>query len=263
MYKCAHYPSLLHTITTKDHLFSGKYTIDPYQNCEFGCRYCDSAQDATIYIKINAVEQLQQELPMKKKGMIIIGSVHDPYQPIEQSYQLTRSLLKSIAEQGFSCHILTKSSLVLRDVDVLSNMKTCLVTISIPSLNESTTNIFEKRVPPPSERLKVVQQLSNSGITTGVAIIPVLPFIVENELEEAVKIAKDHDAHYLLYKHLELRGDQKARYLEVIKTYFPRLLQHYEQLYNNKHMPNEEYLQNLKDTMASYCKHYSIPNKIE
>lgn len=263
VYKCVHYPSLLHTITTTDHLFSGTYTLDPYQNCEFRCRYCDSAEDTTVYIKANAVDQLQQELPTKKKGMIIVGSVHDPYQPIEASYCLTQSLLKVIKEEEFPCHILTKSSLILRDIDVLSTMNECLATISIPTLNESITNIFEKRVPTPSERLQVVQKLSNSGVIAGVAVIPILPFIVEKELGGLVKEAKDHDAHYILHKHLELRGDQKAKYLEVIKTYFPRLMSHYEQLYNNQYMPHKKYLQDLENMMASYCKHYNIPNKIE
>lgn len=263
IYKCSHYPSLLHTITRKDHLFSGDYTLDPYQNCEFGCRYCDSAADTTIYIKTNAIEQLQKELPTEKKGMIIVGSVHDPYQQAEESYQLTRSLLKIIANQGFSCHVLTKSSVILRDIDILSKMKTCCVTISIPTLNESVTNLFEKHVPPPSHRLHIVQTLSKSGIRVGVAVIPILPYIVEGGLEELVKAAKGHHAHHIIYKHLELKGDQKTRYLEVIKTYFPHLMKQYEQLYKDQYMPNEEYLQNIKNLMTLYCNRHNIATSIE
>ena len=79
-YKLINCDSLLKKITRKDNLFNGKYCIDPYQNCEFGCLYCDSSYDKTIFVKENADDILNNELKKVKKGLIIIGSVHDPYQ---------------------------------------------------------------------------------------------------------------------------------------------------------------------------------------
>ena len=134
-YKQIKVDSILNRITSKDNLFLGDYTIDPYQNCEFGCSYCDSSFDKTIYIKTNASEILNEELKNNKNGRIIVGSVHDPYQNIEKELKITRELLEIIKENGFSCHILTKSDLILRDLDIISNIKDCLVTISIISLN--------------------------------------------------------------------------------------------------------------------------------
>ena len=261
-YKCARYDSLVNNITTKDRLFVGNYTVDPYQNCEFGCKYCDSAIDKTIYIKTNATQLLNKELATKEKGMIIVGSVHDPYQQAENSYKITRDLLKIIQDQGFSCHILTKSTLAIRDIDVLSNIRNCLVTISITTLNKSVANIFEKNVPSPKERLQTVKILSDHGIKTGIAIMPILPFIVEEELEGMVKSASNHNAQYVINKHLELKGDQKHLFMNTLEEYYPHLTEKYEQLYKNSYTPNDAYLTKIRNTINKWCSEYSIKNRI-
>ena len=185
---------LLNRITTKDRLFNGDYTLDPYQNCEFGCRYCDSTYDKTIYIKTNAAQLLKKELETTKKGTIVLGSVIDPYQRAEESYNITRNLLEIIEQYDFPCHILTKSNLVLRDLDLLSKMSNCMATISITTLDQTVSDIFEKDVPSPMERLETIKKLSERGIKTGLAVIPILPFIVEDELEDIVKSAKKYKA---------------------------------------------------------------------
>jgi len=261
-YKCARYDSLVNNITTKDRLFVGNYTVDPYQNCEFGCTYCDSAIDKTIYVKTNATQLLNKELATKEKGMIIVGSVHDPYQHAENSYKITRDMLKIIQEQGFSCHILTKSTLAIRDIDVLSNIRNCLVTTSITTLDESVANIFEKNVPSPKERLRTVKTLSDHGIKTGIAIMPILPFIVDDKLEEMVKTAREYNAQYVLHKHLELKGDQRNLFMKTLKDYYPHLTEKYEQLYENRYMPDNAYIAKTKNVVNKYCKNYKISNKI-
>jgi len=261
-HKCARYDSLVNNITTKDWLFVGNYTVDPYQNCEFGCTYCDSAIDKTIYIKTNATRLLNKELATKEKGMIIVGSVHDPYQQAENTYKITRDVLKIVQEQGFSCHILTKSTLVTRDIDVLSNIRNCLVTISITTLDEPVANIFEKNVPSPKERLQTAKILSDHGIKTGIAIMPILPFIVEEELEEIVKSASNYNAQYVIHKHLELKGDQKHLFMNTLKEYYPHLTEKYEQLYENSYTPDDAYTAKTKNVLNKYCKNYKISNKI-
>ncbi len=144
-YKHARYSSLLNKITNKDKLFTGDYTLDPYQNCEYGCIYCDSTLDETIYIKTNATQLLKKELEKNERGTTIVGSVSDPYQEVEKKYKTTRNLLKIIEQYDFPCHVLTKSNLVLKDIDILSKMKNCTITISIISLDKSISDIFEKK----------------------------------------------------------------------------------------------------------------------
>ena len=262
-YKQIRCDSLINEITTKDDLFMGDYTVDPYQHCEFGCRYCDSTVDDIIYIKTNAAEVFDKELKQKRKGRVIVGSVHDPYQNVEKDYKITRELIEVIERHDFSCHILTKSPLILRDKDILSHMKSSLVTMSISSLNEETSKLFEKHVPLPKERLQIIQTLSENGIKTGLAVMPILPFIVESEFENIIKSARNYNAQYVIHKHLELKGDQKTRYMTTIQKHFPKLMKKYDELYKDSYMPNTDYILDINKSMEQWCKKYKIKKRIE
>ena len=248
--------SLITKITKKDTLFGGVYTLDPYQNCEFGCLYCDSSFDSTIHVKSNAVELLEKEIQSLKKGTIIVGSVNDPYQEAEKKYRLTRDILKIIRKYDFPCHILTKSNLVLRDTDILTEIEDCKVTISLLSLNETISKLFEPLVPLPKERLQTVKTLSEMGIRTGVALIPVLQYIVDNEIEEIIQSASLHKAQYFMHKHLELKGDQKRCFLDIIAEHYPHFLSKYEDLYQDSTTPKEAYILELNEKIKVYSKKY-------
>jgi len=249
---------LLNKITKKDTLFDGYYTIDPYRNCEFGCIYCDSSFDKTIYIKKNAKEILEKEIKKSKKGTIIVGSVNDPYQKIEKKYKITRKLLKKIKENDFSCHILTKSDLVLRDIDIISKIKKCRVTISIISLIEPIWQTFEKNVTSPKIRLETIKKLRKNSINSGLAIIPILPYINDKEIKLIIESAKKYDVNYILYKHLELKGDQKKFFLNFIENNFSGLKEKYAKLYENSYFPNRSYISKIDKMFARYYKKNDI-----
>ena len=253
---------LINKITKKDKLFGGDYTIDLYQNCEFGCIYCDSSFDETVYIKKNGPKIFEEELKNIRKGTVIVGSVHDPYQKIEEKELLTRKILEIIQKYNFSCHILTKSDLVLRDVDIISKIKNSHVTISISSLKNDVSKLFEKNVISPNIRFKTIEKLKNFGIRAGIGIIPILPYIVENELENIVKQSKKHNADYILYKHMELKGEQKICFLKELKYFKPELVKKYKKLYKNSYIPDENYLKELKKTIEKICGKYKIKNRI-
>jgi DNA repair photolyase len=254
--------SIVNRITKKDSLFGGKYTIDPYQNCEFGCKYCDSSFDKIIYIKTNAEKRLKEEIKQIDNDLIIIGSVHDPYQKAEAHYKITRKLLEIIKNNNFSCHILTKSDLVLQDIDIISRINNCKVTISISSLKESITNIFEQDVIPPLKRLEIIKKLSKFKINAGIAQIPILPYISDNEFEKIISLSKKDNAKYFLYKYLELKGDQKQFYFDILKNHFPELIEKYKHLYQNSFIPNSNYISKLKTEINKLCKTHKIRNKI-
>lgn len=255
--------SLLNKITTKDKLFLGDYTVDPYSNCEFGCLYCDSSFDKTIFAKINAAEIIENELQENKKGRIIVGSVHDPYQNAEKKYMLTRKILEKISKYDFSCHILTKSDFVLRDIDVLKKIKDCFVTISLVSINKDISIIFEKNVIEPTKRLKIVEKLNNENIRSGVALIPFLPYFSENNIEDLLKSFKEHNAKYFLFKHLELKGDQKKYFFKILDKYYPAFVKKYRKLYKDSYMPNESYIKDFSNRMHKYLIKYHIPSGLE
>lgn len=261
IYKQIIVDSLLKQITKKDKLFNGNYTVDPYQNCEFGCLYCDSSIDKTIYVKTNAVELFKKELCKYPKGVIIIGSVNDPYQNAEKNFEITRNLLKIIKQKNYSCHILTKSELVLRDVDIISQIKNCNVTISIITTKNNISKIFENNIPSAKSRLQIIKKLSEEDIKTGLAIIPILPFLVEDEFENIIKSAKKYKAQYILSKALELKGDQKNLFLGILKNYRNDLVNKYKKLYKDSYNPDNKYLFKLNKSLDKFCQIYNLKHK--
>ena len=261
LYKQIKIDSLIKKITTKDKLFNGNYTVDPYQNCEFGCSYCDSSIDKTIFIKINSVKVLKKELEKITNGVIIIGSVNDPYQDAEKNFNITRNLLKIIKQKNFSCHILTKSDLILRDIDILTEIMNCTVTISIISIKNSILKIFEKNTPSTSLRLDLIKKLSDIGLKTGLAIIPILPYIVEDELRDIVKTAKKHKAQYIIQKPLELKGDQKTLFIDLLKNYRKDLVDKYKRLYKDSYLPDKKYIFKLNKNLDRLCQIYSLEHR--
>ena len=261
-YKQIRVDSLLTEIKTNDKLFGGDYTVDPYQNCEFGCLYCDSSFDKTIYIKLNAPEILKKELNNLDRGTIIVGSVHDPYQKAEEHYKLTRKILSIIQKSGFSCHILTKSELILRDIDILKKIPNSYVTISITSLNNSIIKTLENNISDALIRLQTINKLSNLGIKTGIAIMPIIPYICESELNKIIKLAKDYKAQYILHKHLELKGDQKLCFFNALRKFNPKLVEKYKKLYRASYKPDKKYISKIDKNVYELCTKYKIKNGI-
>ena len=261
-YKPINVDFLINEITKKDTLFNGNYTIDPYQNCEFGCLYCDSNQDNKIYIKRNAPETLDKELKELQKGRIIVGSVHDPYQRIEDVELITRSLLRIIKKHKFYCHVLTKSDLVLRDSDIISKMSRSMVSVSICSFNTNTSKFFEEDVPSPKKRLSIISRLKSQGVKSGLSIIPILPYITDKEIDHIIKNAIIHNADYIICKPLELKGNQKQFFLEKLEQFDSTLIKEYRNLYSNSILPNQNYIKELKSDIKEKCKEYEIRCKI-
>lgn len=260
-YKLINCDSVMKKITRKDALFHGNYCVDPYQNCEFGCVYCDSSFEKTIYAKANIVDILKKELTQIDHGRIIIGSVNDPYQNVEKTYQLTKDVLETLTQYQLPVHILTKSPLILRDIDLLSSLP-CMVTVSLSSLDDRVLRVIEPGVPSPKDRLKVVEKLHDNGINTGVAMIPLLPYIVESEIEGIVRAAHEAHAQYLLHKHLELKGDQEVLFKNMLVLHYPHLLPKYDELYKDDFNPRKRYIQELNKMLTTYCNKYQIPDKI-
>ena len=252
--------SLLKKITRKDTLFHGDFTLDPYQNCAFGCPYCDSSFDPIIYIKQNALSLLKEEMKDKKNKRIIIGSVHDPYQPIEQTMKLTRNILSFLLSNQQPIHILTKSSRILQDLDILTQFNDMLVTISIPFIDTTHASIFEPNVENPLHRMSLVSKLKKNHIKTGIAAIPIIPYISDSDetLNTLFKTAKTNSASYLLCKPLFLKGDQKYKMFELIKNEFPKVFPRFKKEYSTTIEPSNTYQINLKNKIQTIATLYQI-----
>ncbi len=254
---CSH---CLKIITRPDTLFHGKYTVDPYRSCALGCRYCDSSVD-TVDIKVNAVEVLVKELEHLPRGRVILGSVHDPYQPVEEQRGLSRAILEVLRDHGFPCNILTKSPLVLRDLPLISSFD-CTVAVSLLSTSLVLAAAFEPGVVSPLQRLDLVRTLRSHEINAGVALMPFLPLLAEPDLEATVAAAAEAHASFLLYKHLELKGEQRDRFLQILAEEFPLALPWYRRWYENAISPDPGYLNRLGSRIEHLCQKHGIDSRM-
>src|SRR5512137_1583093 len=185
--------TLLARVKGHDDLFGLYYNMNLYRGCQHQCIYCDSRSECyqienlnhEVLVKANAIELLRRELAGKRIiGTIGSGSMKDPYMPLEADVRLTRRALEVIAGFGFPVHVITKSDLVLRDIDLLEEIsrKTyAAVTFTITTADDAMSKRLEPGAPDSSQRLAALGALSQHGILTGVTLMPVLPFIEDTE----------------------------------------------------------------------------------
>lgn len=167
------------------------YIINPFIGCLYGCTYCFAAfmrrfskhkevWSGFVDVKVNAVEVLKRELERNPaSGIIEIGSVTDAYQPVEEKYQITKSILELLVAYDFPVSIVTKSNLVTRDVALLKMFSQCDVGVTITCLNSDISKTIEPGAPSPDDRLEVLRTLSRSGIRTFALVSPILPIFTD------------------------------------------------------------------------------------
>lgn len=161
------------------------FQVDTYVGCEHLCYYCyalehaetDWSKEIQIYPKI--VDQLGKEINAIAPQKIYIGYQTDPYQPCEDEYLQTRKVLRLLQEKGFSASILTKSDLVVRDIDILNAMSDAAVSVSVAFNDEPTRRLFEANTIATVKRVDALRQLKNAGIRTGALVCPVIPYITD------------------------------------------------------------------------------------
>jgi DNA repair photolyase len=174
------------------------WTINPYRGCEFACRYCYARYthefmemrngadfEQKIYVKQHAADLLRHELRrVKPAEAIALGTATDPYQPAERRYEITRGILEEFARhRGFEVGIVTKSNLVVRDLDLLQKVaenNRLSINVTVTTLSTDLARILEPRAPRPDLRLDAVRQLSEAGFDVGVSCSPVLPGITDS-----------------------------------------------------------------------------------
>jgi len=257
-----------------------------YRGCIHNCIYCDGRSESyyvdgefgeDVTVKINAIEILRRELdpkrkraPFKRSFIMIGGGVGDSYQPIEEKYQLSRRALELVDEYNFPVHILTKSSLIKRDIDILKKINKknrTIVSFSFSSVNDKISAIFEPGVPPPSERLKTLTFFKNEGIACGMFLLPVIPFITDTPelMEETIRKASEVNLDFIIFGGMTLKeGRQKDYFSKTLKQCYPELIVEYENIYqkNKWGEATGEYYNSINLTFNSIIKKYKIPPRI-
>jgi len=263
---------LLAHITHPDDIFGLKYNLNIYRGCQHQCIYCDSRSECyqienfnDILVKVNAVDLLRQELPHKRvKGTIGFGSMSDPYIPLEARLNLTGQALQVIASFGFPVHLITKSSLVLKDLETLVeiNRTYAAVSFTITTTDDSLAKLIEPGAPSPTERLHAMSVLAGRGIVTGVTMMPVLPFIEDNEENIRQIILKAHAsgaAYIIPWFGMSLRDRQRSYYYEKLDRHFPGLRQQYERRYGEQYSAPAQNARQLEKIFTELCQELHLP----
>ena len=225
-------------------------SINPYRGCEHGCVYCFARPshaflelspgldfETKLFAKTNAVERLRAELakPGHVPSPIALGINTDGWQPIERDYRLTRELLQVLSDTNHPVHIVTKSALVVRDLDLLADMarrRLVEVHLSITSLDNRLSAKLEPRAAAPHARLKTIRALADAGVPTGVLVAPVIPMITDMDLERILEACRDAGARSAGYVLLRLPHELKDIWREWLQLHFPERAAHVMSLVN-------------------------------
>jgi DNA repair photolyase len=254
------------------------WTINPYRGCEFACKYCyarythkfmemrDGAEfEQKIYVKQHTADLLRRELRRVKRGEpIALGTATDPYQPAERRYEITRSILEEFAHhRGFELGIVTKSNLVVRDIDLLravAQNNALSIHITITTLNVELARILEPRAPRPDLRMEAVRELSQAGLTVGVSCSPVLPGITDSpaDLEAVVRAAAAAGARHIFAGPLFLKPCSAAVFLPFLEQHFPQLVENYRKRYQDHSFLPPSYGKRIAQLVARFREKYGI-----
>ena len=269
--------TLLTRVKGPDYWFGLYYNMNLYRGCQHQCIYCDSRSecyqienfDHDILIKANAIEVLRRELAGKRIiGTIGTGSMNDPYMPLETKKRLTRRALETIAEAGFPVHVITKSDLVLRDLDLLELIceKTyATVTFTVTTAEDAMSRMLEPGAPISSRRFAALGTLRLRGIPAGIALMPVLPFIEDNEenIRQIVNLAAENGAKYILPAFgMTLRDRQRDYYYAKLDKHFPGLRPRYEKSFGERYSAPAQGAARLGKLFTDLCQEYGIAVKI-
>jgi DNA repair photolyase len=219
------------------------YQIDPYIGCEHHCHYCytlnrtDTDETKEIIIYRDVVDQLARELSQIKPQTIYMGMNTDPYQPCEREYEQTRRVLELLTERGFSVCMLTKSDLIVRDIDLFSKMKGSSVGISIAFQDERVRELFEANAPPNERRIEALKRFKQGGIETYALINPVMPFITDVQLLIET-VAPHADTIWIYALSMEEETDRNWRNVkQILDRHFPDLTEKYRRIAFSKDHP--------------------------
>jgi len=244
---------------TKSNLPASDYVINPYIGCPHGCKYCYASfmkrftghkEEWGTFIDIKKCDKKINKNKLENKT-VFLSSVTDCYNKFEEKYELTRKILEDLVDVKCNLNISTKSKLILRDLDLLKQMKNLIVSISINTLDESFKNDMDN-ASSIKERLETLKELHNNGIYTVLFMSPIFPYITD--FKEIIEISKEYIDEYW-FENLNLRGDYKTKILCYIQENYPNLVDEYNDIYMKG---NKQYWNNLSKEICEYCESNNV-----
>ena len=219
-------------------------SINPYRGCEHGCVYCYARPthawlglspgldfESKLFYKPDAAAQLRRELgrPGYRCSTICLGANTDPYQPAEKKLEVTRSILEVLSEFSHPVRIVTKSSLVERDIDLLAPMakrNLCAVSVSVTTLDRHLSRVMEPRAAAPERRIRTVETLNSAGIPVNVLVAPIIPVLTDPEIESILRRVRGAGALSANYVLLRLPLEVKDLFIDWLNAHFPLKAEH-------------------------------------
>ncbi len=269
-----------------DSWFITHYSMNLYIGCSFNCSYCDGRAESyyvpgefgkDISVKTNAIKILRKELdpkrkrkPLKRSFILPGGGICDSYEPTEKKYELTKQTLELLYEYNFPVHILTKSTLVERDIDLLkmiNEKNRAIVSFSFSSVDDKISSIFEPLASAPSKRLATIEKFKKAGLTCGMYLMPVIPFITDTPkmIDDSIRAAKNAGVDFIVFSGMTLKeGRQKDYFMNTLNEHFPQLSLEYETIYQKDKWGNtsQDYYEMINFTFNTIAKKYKIPKRI-
>ena len=246
---------------------SGGYTLNPYVGCSHGCAYCYNQEfiqrlrpnqkwGQFLDIKVNAPEILKKEVQKRPKNWVFFSTITDPYNHFEKKYQITRSCLEILLKYQWPISILTKSDLILRDIDLLKKFKEKEIGFTLTSLSPKIAKILESKTSLPAERITALEKIHQAGIPTYAFIGPILPYLTD--LSAIFKTLKGK-ADEIWLDSLNTRGANWQNLKHVLKENWPELAPKYENIFfKNK----QAYESKLEQQVRKLSQEFKISIKI-
>lgn len=252
--------------------FGTEYNMNLYRGCSHGCIYCDSRSEcyhidnfSQVKAKENTTALLAEELRHKvKKGVIATGAMSDPYNPCEAEYQLTRRALGQIDRFGFGVAVATKSPLVTRDIDLYQQImehSPVLIKMTITTIDDTLSSQIEPNVAVSSQRFQALQELSQNGIFCGILLMPVLPFLEDNQenICGIVRQAAAVGARFIYPAFgMTMRDQQREYYYAQLDRLFDGLSQKYRTTYGNRYTCTSPRAKKLWNIFTEACQENGI-----
>jgi DNA repair photolyase len=233
------------------------YALNPYRGCQHGCVYCyapfvlreERSWGEFLDVKENIPLMLSKELRRKRKGVVGISTVTDAYQPIEKRSEITRKCLEQLRKYDFPICIQTKSSLVLRDLDLIQGFSQKEVGFTVTTIDDGARQKIEPVTSSIEDRLTALESLADAGIDTWAFLGPIMPYITDKgkDLEALISALKKSKIRYLMVDRLNLKRGMRPRLLNFVKNDFPELEEKYRAL-------TADYFEGIKLEILRLCK---------
>jgi len=232
---------LCKSVLVKSRIYGVDYAVNPYTGCEHNCAYCyavfmkkygDYQEEwgKFVDVKINAPTVLRKQIKRTKKGRVLFSSVTDAYQPVEKHYEITRKCLQQFLNTSFYISILTKSSLVTRDMDILQTLP-CEVGVTITTLDSDVKAVLEPNSSPVPERLEALRTLHDAGIPTYAFFGPIIPFLSDSQeaITKMFNVLDDY-VRYVIVDKMNLYNSAWKRIQPRLKKWRPELIPQFNSL---------------------------------